>query len=189
MRKPPRRPATYEDVVAAPSHLVAEILDGELVTSPSLGARHAFARSALGGELHGRFGRRGGDGPGGWVILFAPELHVAGQVLVPDLAGWRRGRLPEVPDVAFFDLAPDWVCEVVSPSTAAWDRTRKADHYARAGVRHLWLLDPGPRTLEVFELDGEAWRRLVSFAGEEKVRLPPFDAIELDMGSLWDLPR
>jgi Uma2 family endonuclease len=188
--KPARRSATYEDLLGVPEHLVAEIIDGELVTSPRPAARHAVAASNLGVEIGGRFGRRGGDGPGGWLILDEPEIHVVGQVLVPDLAGWRRARMPELPDVAHFELRPDWICEVVSPSTAARDRTRKADHYARAGVEWLWLLDPGPRTLEILQLDDTAtWRRVGSFAGDGAVRAAPFDAIELDLGLLWDLPR
>ncbi|HVV50643.1 MAG TPA: Uma2 family endonuclease [Polyangia bacterium] len=142
---PVKRPATYEDLLQVPESLVAEIVDGDLVTSPRPSARHALATSALSAEIGGAFGRGGRGGPGGWIILYEPELHVVGQVLVPDLAGWRHARMPEVPDVAFLDLAPDWLCEVLSPSTAALDRTRKMHHYARAGVKHVWLLDPGHR--------------------------------------------
>src|SRR5262245_2146355 len=111
--KPARRPATYEDLLQVPEHLVAEIIDGELVTSPRPSLRHALAASGLAGEIQGRFGRRGGGGPGGWVILLEPELHIVGQVLVPDVAGWRRSRLPEVPDLPYSELAPDWLCEII----------------------------------------------------------------------------
>lgn len=187
--KPLERGVTYDDLLRVPSHLVAEIIDGELVTHPRPTARHALAASNLGVQLGGDFGRRGGNGPGGWVLLDEPELHLGEQVLVPDLAGWRRERMPDVPDVAYFELVPDWVCEVVSPATARYDRTRKADHYATSGVAHLWLLDPGPRTLEVFRLDGARWLRVASFAGEHSVRAEPFDAAELDLGELWDVPR
>src|ERR1700690_2368947 len=120
---PAKRPATYDDLFNVPAHLVAEIVDGELIPSPRPAARHATAASALGEELGPPF-KRGRGGPGGWVILDEPELHIVGQIMVPDLAGWRRERMPEIPDVAFFELAPDWVCEVLSPSTAALDRTR-----------------------------------------------------------------
>jgi Uma2 family endonuclease len=184
MGAPAKRGATYEDLLAVPGHLVAEIVDGDLVTSPRPAARHALAASTLHLEL-GPFGRRSGGGPGGWVLLFEPELHVVGQVMVPDLAGWRRERMPEVPDVPFFDVAPDWVCEVLSPSTAALDRTRKWHHYARAGVSHLWFVDPGPALLEVYRLDHGDWRLVTSFAGDEKVRAAPFEAVELDLGALW----
>jgi len=105
--------------------------------------------------------------------------------MVPDLAGWRRERMPEIPDAAFFDLAPDWVCEVLSPSTAALDRTRKWHHYAEAGVRHFWFLDPGPRTLEVYQLDSGSWRLISSAAGDVLVRAVPFDAVEVDLAALW----
>ena len=168
-----------------PDHLVAEIVDGELIASPRPSFRHAAVTSGLGADLHGAFSRRGGGGPGGWVILDEPELHIVGQVLVPDIAGWRRERMPEIPDVTFVDLAPDWVCEVISPSSAALDRTRKMHHYARAQVRHVWLLDPAPETLEVFRLDGDGWRLITSVAGAVRVRAEPFEAVELDLGPLW----
>ena len=182
---PAKRPATYDDLLRVPEHLVAEIIDGELLTNPRPAARHALAASSLGVELGSAFGREGRGGPGGWVILDEPEVHIVGQVVVPDLAGWRRERMPEVPDVPFFELPPDWICEVLSPATAAVDRTRKMHHYAKAGVKHVWLLDPGPRTLEVFRLDGDGWRLVLSAAAEARVRAEPFDALELDLAALW----
>jgi len=184
-KPPPGRPATYDDLLALPEHVVGEIIDGELVVSPRPAARHAAAASALGADIHNAFGRSNRGGPGGWVILDEPELHVVGQVLVPDMAGWRRERMPEIPDVPFFELAPDWLCEILSPSTAARDRTRKMHHYARAGVRHVWLVDPVPETLEVFRLDGEGWRLALSVAGHTTVRAEPFDAVEIDLAPLW----
>jgi Uma2 family endonuclease len=180
-----KRATTYEDLLRLPEHIVGEIIDGDLVTSPRPAARHAYADSSLGAELGVTFGRSGRGGPGGWIILDEPELHIAGQILVPDLAGWRRQRMTEVPDVAFFELEPDWVCEILSPSTAATDRTRKMHHYARARVAHVWLQDPAPRTLEVFRLDGDTWRLVTSVAGEGPVRAEPFDAVELDLGAVW----
>src|SRR5690606_30130204 len=124
---------------------------------PRPAAIHAVAASVLGGELSGPF-HRGRGGPGGWVILDEPELHLGGDVLVPDLAGWRRERMPEIPDAAGFELAPDWVCEVLSPSTEAVDRAQKVRLYAREGVAHVWLLNPRGRTLEVLALDGSGYR-------------------------------
>jgi Uma2 family endonuclease len=182
---PAKRAATYEELRQVPEHLVAEIIDGDLITSPRPAARHAAASSALGVELGSAFGRSNRGGPGGWVILDEPELHIVDQVLVPDLAGWRRQRMPEIPDVPFFELVPDWICEVLSPSTAARDRTRKMHHYARAGVPHLWFLDPVLQTLEVFRLDGEGWRLAMTAAGDTTVRAEPFDAIELVLAGLW----
>jgi Uma2 family endonuclease len=165
--------------------LVAEIIDGELVTSPRPSARHAAAASSLGADIHTAFGRKSGGGPGGWVILMEPEVHLVGQVLVPDIAGWRRERMPEIPDVAFFDLAPDWVCEISSPSTAAIDRTSKRRYYGRAGVGNVWILDPGPATLEVYRLDGVDWRLTLSVAGDVTVRAEPFEAMELNLSQVW----
>jgi len=165
--------------------VVGEIIDGELVVSPRPRARHASVKTSLGVDIGGGFGRGDGGGPGGWAILFEPELHIAGQVLVPDMAGWRRERMPEIPDVAYFELPPDWACEVLSPSTAARDRTRKIHHYARARIGHVWLLDPDPQTLEVYRLDGETWRVAFTAAGSTTVRAEPFDAIALDLARLW----
>jgi Uma2 family endonuclease len=182
---PAKCAATYGDLLKVPDHLVAEIIDGELVTSPRPAFRHAAAASSLGADIHTAFGRKSGGGPGGWVILIEPEIHVVGQVLVPDIAGWRRERMPEIPDVPFVELAPDWVCEISSPSTAAMDRTRKRHQYGRAGVGHVWILDPGPATLEVYRLDGDKWQLTLSAAGNVKVRAEPFDAVETDLAEVW----
>jgi len=179
-----KKTATYADLVALPSHLVGEIIDGELIASPRPATPHVRAASRLGMDLGGPFDR-GKGGPGGWVILDEPELHIVEQVLVPDLAGWRRERMPEMPDAAYVELAPDWLCEVLSPATARIDRARKMGHYARAGVRHLWLVDPGATTLEIYRLDGEGWRLVHTHAGEAMIRAEPFDAVELDLGALW----
>ena len=177
-------PATYDDLVAVPEHLVAEILDGELYTSPRPAPRHALAHTRLGATLVAPFdlGRRG---PGGWTILVEPELHLGRDVLVPDLAGWRRERLPRLPETAYFPLAPDWLCEIVSPATSAIDRTKKLRIYAREGVAHVWLIDPIACTLEIFALEGHRWVLAATHAGNAGVRAQPFEAIELDLGVLW----
>jgi Uma2 family endonuclease len=184
-RNPTGRPATYEDLLRVPDHLVAEILDGELYTSPRPAPRHADASSGLGGALRGPFDR-GRGGPGGWRILDEPELHLAADVVVPDLAGWRRERLPDLPETAYFSVAPDWICEVVSPSTASMDRVKKLAIYAREGVRHAWLIDPIARTLEVLRLENGRWTIISTAAGLDVVRAEPFDALELDLSLLWD---
>lgn len=181
----PKRPATYEDLLRAPDGLVAEIVDGEVVTSPRPAIRHAAAASSVQSGLFAVFDRRGGGSPGGWVILSEPELHVVDQILVPDLAGWRTESMPVLPDTPFADVAPDWLCEVLSPGTMALDRTRKMHHYARAAVAHLWLLDPQPETLEVYRLEGTNWTLVTSVAGSVKVRAEPFDAVELDLARVW----
>jgi len=180
-----KKAATYADIEALPEHLVGEIVDGELVVSPRPALRHARSASRLGMDLGGPFDH-GRDGPGGWIILFEPELHLDSHVLVPDLAGWRRERMPELPDTAATSLPPDWVGEVLSPSTEAEDRAGKRPIYARFGVAFLWLLDPILETLEVFRLQGSGWLLLDTYRGQKKVRAEPFDAVELDLGSLWE---
>jgi Uma2 family endonuclease len=180
-----RTPATYDDLLKVPDHLIAEILDGELHATPRPSPRHAKASSGLMGTLSGPFdGGRGG--PGGWQILFEPELHLDADVVVPDLAGWRRERLPSLPDAAYFTLAPDWVCEVVSPSTASMDRVKKLAIYAREQVTFTWLVDPLARTLEALRLEAGRWVILTTAADSALVRVEPFEAIELDLSLLWD---
>ncbi len=179
-----KRPATYADIEALPEHVVGEILDGELIVSPRPASPHAIAASRLGSELGGPFDR-GKGGPGGWVILDEPELHFGPQVMVADLAGWRRERMPHIPDVPFFELPPDWLCEVLSPSTARVDRSRKMRHHARAGVQHVWLVDPLATTLEVYRLDGGGWRVVDAYGGDAQVRPEPLDAVELSHTDLW----
>ena len=181
------RPATYEDLCQVPDHKVAEILDGELVVSPRPALRHAHASSWLGVILGPPFGRGSGE-PGGWLILDEPELHLGDDILVPDLAGWRRERLPFVPDAAYLTLAPDWACEVLSPSTERIDRSRKMRIYAREGVRHLWLLDPLVRTLEALRLEDGRWVVLATHSDSDIVRVEPFDAIEIALNTLWSDP-
>jgi Uma2 family endonuclease len=147
MGDPAKKRATYDDVLNAPPTMVAEIIDGVLSTMPRPASSHAQAAMTLGEELGPPF-KRGKGGPGGWVILTEPELHlgVEPDVLVPDLAGWRRERMPVMPEVAFFTLAPDWVCEVLSPSTQRHDRHGKMPVYQRERVAHVWLVDPIART-------------------------------------------
>ena len=182
-----RRPATYQDVLDAPPHRVAEILDGELVLSPRPALPHAAASSGLGSDVHGLFHRKpgGSRGPGGWWILDEPELHLGEQILVPDLAGWRRERMPTIPRTAFATLAPDWVCEVLSPSTCRIDRILKTRIYAEHAVSWLWMVDPIAETLEVFELREGFWSLVQVFEGSSVVRARPFDAVELEMERWW----
>ena len=175
----------WDQLCVLPSHQVGEIVGGELFASPRPAGPHARVASKLGGKLDGPFDG-GESGPGGWIILNEPELHLGDAVLVPDLAGWRRERMPFVAeDVVAFELAPDWICEVLSPSTSTLDRVRKLPVYAREGVAFAWLLEPIQRTLEVFQLQGGNWRTVGTWEGDAKVRAVPFDAIELSRGSLW----
>lgn len=185
MIDPAVRQASYDDLRAVPPHQVAEILDGELVVSPRPAARHAVPASVLGGVVGGLY-HWGRGGPGGWWILDEPELHLDRDVLVPDLAGWRRTRMPEVPDVAAFTLAPEWICEVLSPTTARIDRVGKMRIYARHGVSHAWLVDALAHTLEVYRLVQGQWLQPpVVDDDDSPVRAEPFDALELDLKVLW----
>ena len=182
--RPGERPATYDDLLALPEHVVGEIIGGELIVSPRPAPRHAVATSVLSGELGPPYhGGRGG--PGGWWILFEPELHLGDDVLVPDLAGWRRTRMPAVPDTAYFTLAPDWICEVLSPHTARLDRQKKLAIYARVSVTHAWLLDPIQRTLEVLRLERGQWLIVSVHADDDEVRAEPFEATSLPLARLW----
>ncbi|WP_437327179.1 Uma2 family endonuclease [Sorangium sp. So ce381] len=187
-----QRRATYADLEAVPPNRVAELVRGTLHVFPRPAPKHAWTSSGLGAELIGPF-QRGRGGPGGWIILDEPELHfpepdAPGEIdaLVPDLAGWRRERMPELPETAYFALAPDWICEVLSSSTEELDRDEKMPIYAREGVRHAWLVDPIKRTLEVFSLvSGRGWGPAVVHRDSARVRVEPFEAIELDLSVLW----
>jgi Uma2 family endonuclease len=181
-----KKPATYADLEALPRHVVGELIAGELYVSPRPAIPHAIAAHVLASELYGPF-QRGLGGPGGWLILFEPELHFGEDALVPDLAGWLRERVPaEALKAAAMTLAPDWLCEVLSPSTARLDRARKLDVYAREGVRHVWLLDPLARALEVFRLEEGRYSLLGTYTGEATVRAEPFEALGLQLRVLWE---
>ncbi|NJK33275.1 MAG: Uma2 family endonuclease [Deltaproteobacteria bacterium] len=184
MAKTTRRKATYDDVLTAPEHMIAEVLAGELFLQPRPAFPHSAAASALGEELGPPF-KRGKGGPGGWIILDEPELHLGEDVLVPDLAGWRRSTMGHIEDVAFGQIRPDWVCEVLSPSTEKVDRTLKLPIYAREGVGHIWLINPRLRTLEALRLEGGRWLNIGNYSDEQEIRVEPFDAIVLPLGVLW----
>jgi len=179
-----KRRATYKDLMEVPDTMVAEILDGELYGSPRPAMRHSLVAWELAIQLGAPFGH-GRGGPGGWWFLFAPELHFGEDVLVPDLAGWRRDRLPVIPDTPAISLAPDWICEVVSASTERMDRVRKLPIYAREGVGRAWLINPQTRTLEVFRRGEDGWVLLSTHGGDESVRAEPFEALALALSELW----
>lgn len=179
-----RRPATYQDVLDAPPGMVAELIRGALHLQPRPRPRHSRAASALGVKLGGPFDLDT-DGPGGWVILDEPELHLGADVVVPDLAGWRRARLPRLPEEVGITVAPDWVCEVLSPSTRTYDLTEKREVYAEQGVGWLWFVDPLARTFEAFALREGAWVLIAALHDDAEVRVAPFDAVGFALGALW----
>ena len=185
MADPAIRRATYEDLVAVPSHRVAEIIHGVLHSQPRPAGPHARAATGVSEELGPPF-NRGRGGPGGWILLYEPELHLGEHVLVPDLAGWRRERMPVIRDVPpFFTLRPDWVCEILSKSTAKVDRAEKLPIYAEHGVSHAWPIDPIARTLDALRLENGRWSIIATHADDARARIEPFDAIEFELGALW----
>lgn len=182
---PAKKPATYEDLTQLTDRVVGEILDGELFATPRPAARHAHLAIRLSASLGGPFDE-GRDGPGGWVILFEPELHLHDEIVVPDLAGWRRERLPTVPDEPFLTLAPDWVCEILSPPTERVDRLHKLPIYAREGASHAWIVNPTLRLLEVLRREGHRWAIIATLGREaEPVSVEPFEVVPLELSRLW----
>ena len=181
-------PTVVEGYRNAPETVVAEIIDGQLSLMPRPRRRHSHGATRLVGRLSG-FSDPGEGDPGGWIILTEPELHLGPRpdILIPDLAGWRKERAAE----GFFDesddltLAPDWVCEVLSPSTFRVDRKKKLPIYHRESVGHAWLVDPAAQTLEVYRRHELGWLLVATFEGDDVVRAEPFDAIELRLAGLW----
>lgn len=178
--------ATYADLLALPDNVTGELINGNLIASPQPAGPHVYTASVIGMDIGTPF-QRGRGGPGGWLILSEPELHIADDVLVPDLAGWRVERMSRVPDDHRFIVVPDWVCEVLSPSTARTDRLLKMDIYARAGVKHAWLVSPIERLLEVYTLQHGTWLRDQVFGADthDLIRAVPFDAVELQLSAFW----
>ncbi len=179
-----KKPATYADLAAVPPHLVAEILFGTLVTHPRPVRRHGGAASVL-GMATGNTYQLGVGGPGGWLFVDEPELHLGPHVCVPDIAGWRRERMTEPADKPYFEIAPDWICEVLSASTERYDKGDKRRIYATYGVEHLWFVDPRAKDLEVFRRQGSDWLLTHSFFENDDVNAPPFDALTFKLGLLW----
>jgi Uma2 family endonuclease len=184
MGEPARRDANYADLETVPDHLVAEILGGELVTHPRPAPKHSVSAGSLADELISPFQKSRG-GPGGWLFMPEPELHLGRDVVVPDLAAWRVERLPELPLTAWIETPPDWLCEVLSPSTERHDRNIKLKIYARTGIPHIWYVEPRTRTLEVFELKERKWLLFGTFQDAEPVTAPPFLELTFDLSVLW----
>ena len=181
-----RKPTLYEQLEKLPEGLRGEILDGQLRAQPRPAWPHALASSRLGSDIEAPYGR-GRGGPGGWWIIDEPELHFVRdrEVAVPDLGGWRRERMPYPSEDQRFEVVPDWVCEILSPSTASKDREVKMPLYAHYGVAFAWLLDPRARTLEAYQLEGDAWQEIGRYSGADKAAVPPFEAVTLDLDGLW----
>jgi Uma2 family endonuclease len=187
MADSPKR-ATYADIEAAPEHLVAEIIDGTLLTHPRPSPRHSLTFVALADQLTGPF-QFDMDGPGGWVFLAEPELRLGANIIVPDLAAWRSERMPSTPDTSTISLPPDWICEILSASTETRDRTTKMRIYGEAGTPYLWLIDPRQQMLEAFELRGGQWMVAGGWSADGVVRAAPFEAVPFPVAKLWPLDK
>ena len=174
----------YDELMTLPDNVVGEIIAGRLYAQPRPAGKHTLAHSGLHGEIDGPF-HKGRGGPGGWWILDEPELHLGRQVFVPDLAGWRRERMPKLPQTAWFELAPDWVAEVLSPATARKDRVLKMPLYAEFGVKYCWLIDPDVRTLEAYVNEGGRWVVLGTWADDDVADIAPFEAVPFVLAALW----
>ena len=185
MVEPVQKLATYDDLVHLPDNLVGEIVTGVLHAHPRPAPKHALASSSLGADISVPY-QLGKGGPGGWWILDEPELHLDQDVLVPDLAGWKKSKMPELPDTAWFEVVPDWVCEVLSPSTQRFDRAEKMPMYAQYGVQYCWLVDPIIQILEAYQLKKGKWVLLVTLDKDKIVSVAPFDATEFSLGDLWE---
>lgn len=190
--EPLRKRATYEDVLNAPPHMTAEILDGELHLMPRPRRAHLRSASGLGSFLFGAF-QVGVNGPGGWTIIDEPELHLGPDpdILVPDLGGWRAGRLVdrEDEDEPFITVVPDWVCEILSPGTLRIDRMKKMPIFAREKVGHVWLVDPREKTVEVFRFESRGYALVGTFGGDDAVQAEPFEAAAIPPAFLWGRDR
>ena len=176
--------ATYDDLYNIPENMTGEIINGELVATPRPSRKHSNAISAISGELTPpyRFGR---GGPGGWIILIEVEIGLGADILVPDLAGWKVERYPEEEPHNWISVAPDWICEVLSPGTVKRDKMEKMPIYARHGIPYLWVVDPLGKTLDAFRLQGGKWVVEGSYAEDARVRTEPFAEVEFDLNDLW----
>ena len=185
MAEPAKKKASYDDLYRIPDNMIGEIINGELIATPRPSVLHSFASSCLGGELIPPYHHGRGGGPGGWVILDEPEIRFGEDILVPDLAGWRKARFSSPKQTNSLLVTPDWVCEVLSPGTVRIDKMGKMPIYARHGVPYLWLVDPAAKTLNVFRLKNGEWVVAGLYVENAVVRAEPFQEIEIDLNILW----
>lgn len=180
-----KKKATYEDLYAIPENMIGEIIDGELIVTPRPSRKHVYATSALDKRLGSPYQFGEGGGPGGWIILVEPEIKLDEDIVVPDLAAWKRESFPRLEETNWISVAPNWVCEILSPSTFRNDKVKKMPLYGRHAVDHIWLIDPLVKTMDAFRLESGRWFLLGSYAENDKVRVEPFQEIEIDLGDLW----
>lgn len=179
-----KKNVSYDDLYSIPVNMIGEIIDGELLTQPRPSFRHSNVTTVLTYTIGGPF-QWGKDGPGGWIFLFEPEICLGTDILVPDIAGWKKERLPKPPEKNFTTVRPDWVCEVMSAGTVRIDRIKKMPIYGRFGIPYIWLIDPLAKTLEVFRLDEGKWVLSSVHSDNDKIRAEPFQETEISLEHLW----
>jgi Uma2 family endonuclease len=185
MSEPAGKRATYEDLYQVPENMTGEIINGELIVTPRPSRKHVYTASALDKKIGSPYQFGEGGGPGGWIILVEPEIGLGEHTLVPDLAGWREERYPDEEPHNWISVPPDWICEVISPSTRRVDKMEKMPIYAQYQIPFCWLVDPMEKTLDVFRLKAGEWVVAGFYVGEAKVRAEPFTAIEINLSDLW----
>lgn len=184
MTEPARKRATYNDLYSIPENMIGEIINGDLIVSPRPSRKHGYTASIIGNELGPPY-NMGRGGPGGWIIIGEPEISFSDNILVPDLAGWRKERFPESEDHNWISVSPDWVCEIVSQRSVRIDRVKKMGIYAQHRVGYYWIVDPTTKTLETLKNEAGRWLILGTYAEDDKVRAEPFQGVEIDLNSLW----
>jgi Uma2 family endonuclease len=184
MSEPAKKRATYDDLYSIPENMTGEIIDGELIVHPRPSRKHTFTASALDKKIGTPY-QFGEGGPGGWIIIVEPEIQLGEHTMVPDLAGWKRERFPIEEDTNWISVAPDWICEILSPSTYRLDKMKKMPIYADHGVGYFWLMDPLYRVLDTYRLESGKWVASGSFYEDDKVRAEPFQEIEFSLEDMW----
>jgi Uma2 family endonuclease len=180
-----QKKATYDDLYEVPENMIGEIIGGELIATPRPSRKHGYSTTALGVAIGGRYQFGQGGGPGGWIFIIEPEIGLGSDILVPDLAGWKSDRFPQEESHNWISIAPDWICEVLSPRTFRKDKVVKMPLYAQYGVQHFWLVDPVAKTLDVFRLEASRWLVAGLYAENDKARAEPFPEVEVDLAFLW----
>ena len=179
MSEPAKTKALYEDLFAVPENMTGEIIDGEVIATPRPSRRHTLVTGLLGGEIIPPYFHGWGGGPGGWIIIIESEVGLGEDILVPDLAGWKKERFPVSEETNWISVVPEWVCEVLSPRAIRVDKIKKMHICAHHGVRHCWLIDPIARTLDVLRLETDKWVLAGVYAEDDKVRAEPFQEAEI----------
>lgn len=184
MTEPARKRATYDDLYTIPKNMVGEIIDGDIVASPRPSRKHGYSASIIGNELGPPY-NMGRGGPGGWIIIGEPEISFGDNILVPDLAGWKKERFPESEDHNWISISPDWVCEIISQGSIRIDRVEKMGIYVQHMVSYFWIIDPSNKTFEALKNEAGRWLIIGTYAEDDKVRAEPFQEIEIDLNCLW----